>query len=625
MRRVHLLIGAALALTSAWAIAQDAPESLLPPGFDRPPAKAAAVPAPAPTPATTTASGTAPGGAAPRIDSQPVIQDISGAPEAPVPVVALPPDVKLPTLKELETLTPDELAKMMGLKPEYDIPASARRAMKRIGVLDEAEGGLSPTSLAGQNASLVRAAVAGNGGLMVSRWGHILLRRALVSRLDAPAGMNPADFAALRAELLVRMGEGQAARAIVQDVDTGNFTPDLTKAAMNAYVATADFTGICPAVALQGGDARKEPEWQVSRGICAAFQGDANAMQILDRAQYRGVMPRIDMLLAQKYAGAAGKARRAVKIEWDDVEEMTPWRYGLTIAVGLEPPQALMEKAGPRYGYIAATAPMLGLPSRAAAADRAAAAGILSAAAMVDLYGQLYAEDDVGEEWSARAEQLRSAYVAETPAARLSAIKQLWAGADETQRYSRQVLTAYAAARLPASEDLADDAPALIASMLSAGLDGNALRWSRFVEEGSLGWGQIMAATPRLSNPIGAGALASFKENDGSPGLRKTAFLVAGLAGLDRVSPATARDVASDLGIDLGMDGARPSRWTGLIQQAAAVENQTLVVLLAGVAMQGESWDKMTPRYLYNIVSALRKVGLEPEARMIAAEAVARG
>ena len=34
-----LLGGAALALSSAWAIAQDAPESLLPPGFDKPAAK----------------------------------------------------------------------------------------------------------------------------------------------------------------------------------------------------------------------------------------------------------------------------------------------------------------------------------------------------------------------------------------------------------------------------------------------------------------------------------------------------------------------------------------------------------------------------------------------------------
>jgi hypothetical protein len=55
------------------------------------------------------------------------------------------------------------------------------------------------------------------------------------------------------------------------------------------------------------------------------------------------------------------------------------------------------------------------------------------------------------------------------------------------------------------------------------------------------------------------------------------------------------------------------------------VDNPTLVALLAGLGMQGDGWDKMTPRYLYHIVGALNRVGLEGEARMIAAEAVARG
>jgi hypothetical protein len=40
--------------------------------------------------------------------------------------------------------------------------------------------------------------------------------------------------------------------------------------------------------------------------------------------------------------------------------------------------------------------------------------------------------------------------------------------------------------------------------------------------------------------------------------------------------------------------------------------------------MQAQSWDKMTAVHLYHIVSALRRVGLDGEARMIAAEAVAR-
>jgi hypothetical protein len=114
------------------------------------------------------------------------------------------------------------------------------------------------------------------------------------------------------------------------------------------------------------------------------------------------------MLLAQKYAGAAGSARRAVTIEWDGVEEMTPWRYAFTIAVGLEPPASLMRNAAPRYAYSAAIAPMVPLTTRAAGADQAAAAGILSSAAMVDLYSQIYSQEDITGEWADRATLLRT-------------------------------------------------------------------------------------------------------------------------------------------------------------------------------------------------------------------------
>jgi hypothetical protein len=597
VKRMRLLAGVALAFTSVWALAQAVPEAQAPGGG------AAASPSPA---------GAATG--VPSV-SRPVVQQLPTAGgDSAVPG-------RLPSLAELETLSPEDLAKVLGLATNYDMPPAARREMKRVGVLAEDEGGLPAGTLTNQDAALVRAAIEGNKGALVSRWGHIMLRRALASRLDAPAAMNPADFAAMRAALLVRMGEGEAARAIVQDVDTGNYTPALTQAAQDAYIFTADFTGICPAVAIQGG-ARKDPEWQISRGICAAFEGNGNtAMSQLDRALSRGVMPRIDVLLAQKYAGAAGKAKRAVRIEWDNVAEMTPWRYGLTIAVGLEPPAALMENAGPRFDYMTATAPMLGLTTRAAAADRAAGAGVLSSAAMVDLYSQMYADTDVREEWANRAGLLRSAYVAGTPAARLAAMQQLWDDASDEKRYSRQVLTAYAAARMPADPELLDNAGPLIASMFAAGLDRNAMRWANLAEPGSEAWALLIVGSASRPNPISESSIEAFHENDASEDARKTAFLVAGLAGLGRLPVDTARGFASSYDFDL--DGQ--TRWSRLIRKAAEVDNPGLVALLAGLGMQGTSWEKMTPRHLYNIVSALRQVGLEPEARMIAAEAVARG
>lgn len=518
-------------------------------------------------------------------------------------------------------MSPDELDELLGLKPKSDMPAAARRSMRQVGVIASYEGGLPSAALARQSPDLVRAALDRNKGQLVSRWGHILLRRALASRLDAPEGMNPADFAASRAALLVRMGEGDVARALVQDVDAGNFTPALTQAALDTYAATADITGVCPVVSVHGG-VRKDADWRVLRAICTAFQGDSAAgMTQLDRLTGENAWPKIDMLLAQKYAGAAGKARRAVKIEWDGVKELTPWRYALTVAVGLEPPAELMAKAPLRYSYSAALAPMVPLQARAAGAERAGAAGILSSTAMVDLFSQIYERDDITGPYAQAAETLRAAYVAATPDDRMKAIASLWDGAPDPQaRYSRMVLTAQAAARMPVDGAFAEQAPDLIAAMLAAGLDQNALRWAPQADVGSLAWGQLALVQPARSTPVDGGALSSFYGNDPSDGYRKSQFLLAGLMGLGRVDQAAAQDFAAKLEIDL----ARQTKWSRLIDQAADANNQALVALLAGLGMQGDGWDKMTGLHLYHIVSALNRVGLGAEARMIAAEAVAR-
>src|SRR3546814_11564812 len=79
-----------------------------------------------------------------------------------------------------------------------------------------------------------------------SRWLHIGLRRMLASGLDTPGGVNGADFAAERAWLLIRMGEPVVARSLIQDVDTGNYTPKLLQVAMQAALATGDPAGVCP-------------------------------------------------------------------------------------------------------------------------------------------------------------------------------------------------------------------------------------------------------------------------------------------------------------------------------------------------------------------------------------------
>ncbi len=615
MKRLGLLLGGAtLALSSTLAMAVG-PEDLLPPAFRNPPPQATPTPTQTPTPTTgrsaTPTVPSAPGGT-------PVVQPIPGGDGTAPGLVTLPAD--FPTLEELEAMNESEVNDLFGLRPRFDIPAAARRAVEQVGVLDLAEGGFPSASLANQPAALVRAVLEASDGPIVSRWGHILMRRTLASRLDAPQGMDPVQFAALRARALNAIGENAVARALVQDVDGSNYNRALTDAAFDAYLGTGDVLGMCPVARLQR-DVQEDGEWELLQAICSSYLGESrSAERDLARALGTGVAPEIDVRLAQRFAGAAGDAGRAVNIEWDGTDQLTPWRFALARALGVELPDGLRpdDSTAERYAISDTQIPATPLLERAQSADVAGARGVLSSAAMVDLHSQLWASDIYSQADKGTATLLREAYVASTTAGRVAAMRQLWE-ADES--YSGKVLTAYAAARVPVNPELLDDAPALIASMLSAGLDRNAMQWGNVVPAGGEAWALLALVEYQRDETVGAGDVDRFVDDDESTSSRKSAFLVAGLAGLDRIDEGDFEDFADRLGINY----TRQSAWSSKIEAAASYRNQALVALLVGLGMQGASWDQMTPRQLYFIVRSLNRAGLSAEARMIAAEAVARG
>lgn len=611
------------ALASGLATAQDAPESLLPPGFDDP------APTPTPVPQPTAAPPVAP---APVPGTAPAVAPAAPVAPLPAPLPGSLPNVPqlsdeelegLPTLEELEELSTDELDDLLGLKPQYDIPPAARRSLRQVGVLSPSEGGLVTKSLAKQPEKLVAAILAGTKGPLVSRWGHIMVRRVLASRFEAPEGMNPADFAALRAGVLNAIGEFGLARALIQDIDTGNWNEALTNEALTAYIGASDVVGACPAVRLQGSQ-RDDAQWVMLSAICNAYAGEgALASRQLNRAQNEEIAPEIDLLLAQRFAGAAGRGRGGTTVEWTGVEAITPWRFTLANAVGEAIPEDILNSAleSPSeyyYRLVGAASSAVPLADRIPHAEYAATRGVFSSSALVGLYSELYNNEGLGGEYAQRASRLREAYVVLDPEARITAMRGLWG--EGNTGFAGHILTAYAAARIPPSTQSSGDADQLIASMLTAGLDRDAMAWNGFVEEGSLSWGLLA-----LVDPDGATAsitgVDGFLSDDDSDESRKSQFLIAGLGGLGRLPG----DDVNGYGAQVGIDFTRQTRWTRMIERAAEVENKALVGLLAGLGMQGESWSQMTAVHLYHLVTALRKVGFEAEARMIAAEAVARG
>ena len=268
---------------------------------------------------------------------------------------------------------------------------------------------------------------------------------------------------------------------------------------------------------------------------------------------------------------------------------------------------------------------MLPLEDRLVAADVAASLGVFSSRSLVELYSLIGDMTDPADMKDSIADRLRQAYVGDTIDARIGAMRNLWAVETPAQRHARLILTAAAAARIPASSSYESDAPVLLASMLTAGFDRPAARWAPIVGDmsggdGDRAWALLALASLRPVVEVSAGRVSDFQDNDDSEDLMRTRLLIAALAGLGRISDEDAVSLAADAGFRL--DGA--NRWTMMIDSAARNRQPATVALLMGVGMQTGDWRGVPPVYFFHIIRALRMVGLEYEARMIAAEAVSR-
>ena len=592
--RAKLFAPALLAAASAvalWpAIAQRAPESILPPGFGQSEPGNAATPR-EPEPATPSSNDLVPTlSLKPPSSSSPVSEDSVG-------------DVVENTSDNAVTAV---IAPM-------DLPPQARRSLNDVGLVDPEDGGLPTNAFGGASGLFLTTLMRGIDAPLASRWATILLRRALVSRSEIPGGIAGADWVAERAWLLLRMGDAENARALVARVDTENFTPRLYAVAMQAALATGDPAALCP-IANAAATVSEESSWPLTQAMCAALSGEpGTASALIDKVRDDGDARGIDVLLAEKVVGAASNSRRSVTLQWDGVDRLTAWRFGIANATGVVIPTRLFETAGPQVAAWQARAPLIPMSVRAPMVERAAGLGLWSNADMVGFFGDLWDTTDSAERRGTVAAQLREAYTGDSDA-RLAAMKALWAGGD---LYAREVLTARAALGIvPTNGTAADDSERLIAALMSAGLDSQAARWTGLVASGSPGWAMLAVGAPVAPTA----SVASVRSVDaGKTGLR-TKFVMAGLAGLGRLAPSDASALAKEFDVPIG----RETSWTRALDTATRSGSSANVALITAAGLQTRNWANVPPEHLYRIVAALRRVGLEPEARMIAAEAVAR-
>ena len=607
------LFGAAL-LAIAAAIGpavgqQSAPESLLPPGFgDAPPA--------APTPAPVRA---APAGDTPSVPLTLSPADLEGPPVAArAPSAATPADpdaVPIDDAVVAEDAAPEEL---------YDVPEAGRRPVDYVGPLGEGAG-LGTGAYGRADGRFLSTLLRRMDAPLASRWGHILLRRALLTATATPAGVNGADWVAERAWLLLRMGEADGARMLVDRIDVDRFTPKLLAVATQAALASADPAALCPLAPISAGMS-KEPIWPMARAMCAGLSGEPGvAGALIDQAR-RGRKARgIDLLLAEKVVGAGTNGRRSIMIEWEGVDRLTAWRFGIASALAVPIPDALYRTVGAHVQAWGARAPMLSPEARVGMARVAATLGVFSSAVLVDLYGAIADRTDIEDLDATDAGRLRTAYIGDR-AARLAALDSLW-GADTTGdgAFAADILTARAAAGITPGALTDVRTRRLIAAMFTAGLDTQAARWTSVAAGGSgldadASWAMLAVGDPDAGADLSRRRIEAFVESGGGGGPQKSRLLIAALAGLGRM-PAAERD---RLGTAAGIDFTAQDGFTRVLDAAAARGEAGTVAILAATGLQTPRWQTVPAAHLYRILRALDQVGLDGEARMIAAEAMAR-
>ncbi|HZV17182.1 MAG TPA: hypothetical protein VFF84_00625 [Sphingobium sp.] len=606
--RTYWLIGLSALALAIPVIAQGGPESLLPEGFGEPTPAPSAPRSPAPTPS---------------------------APAVPAPAAPSAPSTAA-VVNEAADVLPGEAANATEsdqIAEKYDLPPSARRSLDLIGPLTPALGGLDRGAFGREHGKDLAAIMQATRAPFLSRWGSILLRRALISQTDTPRDIGGADWTAERAWLLLRMGEADNARLLIQGVDSDRYTRRLYAVAMQAHLAAADPAGLCPLLP-RARDFSDEPGWFMAQAICASFSADqGTASALLNQAERRGIARGIDYRLAEKAVGAGPNSRRSVKIEWDGVTNLTSWRFGLANATNVPIPEALYATVGPQVRAWEARAPLLTRTQRLPGVAVATRLGVFSGSASRDFHAALADEDDADDAATARGDLLRTAYTGGSASERIAAMRQWWTGASADGgrtgpggvHYGNLPALARAAAVLPASDEAGEDTPWLIAAMLAGGYDNHAARWSAVAnrldgEAGERSWALLATGLPSPQIGLSGDRIARFVSRDESEGKQLGRSLVAALAGLGRLPAGDRVKLLRDNGIET----APRTRWQRALLAAAQRGEAGTVALLAAVGMQGSDWRALPPQHLYFIVAALDRVGLNPYARMIAAEAMAR-
>jgi hypothetical protein len=459
-----------------------------------------------------------------------------------------------------------------------------------------------------------------------SRYQHILLRRLLLTPAPPPTGADPVKFLNARAHLLLRMGEVEASKILLNSLPQTAYTRQSYAVAGQAHMAAIDLPSACP-LATRAIVFSPDAQWPLISGVCSALQGDDGGAALgLDIARQEGKVNRFDLMLAEQMVTALSGGGRGGEIAWPEKGKFTSYRVGGVYSSGQRFPRAALLRAPVAVQNWLARSGAVDSDTRWALAWTATARGVMSAAE----FSSLWAARGSAMDERARAYRpeglYQRAFAAPSVAGRRQAFAQLLAlGKSEAGRAAMwSLLAAPAAAYAPfdpataKSAEQAAFASQAVRAMIMGGRVRDALKWWPIVAKSQSPevrkiWALLLVASGNKALPVSqdfADAWADAQSGDDEA--RRIEMGFAALQGLGYPlkaplgkNPGTADDtVLFEKLADAAKRGARGE-----------------VVLLSHMAL-GQSVSQTDAATLFAVLRAYRAVGLGAEARMIAADAM---
>ncbi len=508
-----------------------------------------------------------------------------------------------------------------------------------IGVLDESEGGFGIDMWEGTRRSVVEQLLPALPARAKSRAMRDLMRRLLLSIATVPAGpASEPSLIARRVERLAAMGEVGAVVELLEIAPADLADETVWKARIDGLLFTNDHAGVCDHVRnlireYQG------PYWQKAFIFCQTMSGEHSEARLgadLLREQIKGedaaFFTLVDVLMGEETATVDSLASPTAL----NLAMMRTARQKL-------PPDVALAK-DPAVLRTIAVSPNAELELRLEAAERAEAAGALSAEALAEIYANAtFAPDELANVLSVaeadrgprgRAALYQAALSQTVPTARAEVLQTAWRVARASGRYGTMVR-----AGLPVLLEIEPTAELVWfagdagRALLYAGHEEEALAWldlfsrearspegeAAFLELwplAQLGDGEDLI--PWEPSVVGAWLKAEAQKSDDWQ--ERAAMLLSLFDALGEPVDSVdwERLLASQSRSYVAMP--TPAVWHGL---RAAAEDLRIgeTVLLALVALGDGGPAEAHPIVLNAVVSSLRFVGLDSEARALAIEA----